>query len=99
MNKFIVLASALMLSVSAQANEAQQFCRQMAESSTSSLYMMWRANMDRAEIRRAFSAELRHRPDLQEVMTTIIDGTYLMYHRGIDEKSAAQRILDNCHKF
>lgn len=97
MNKLVGLVSVLLLSTPVQANENVTFCKTIAER-TPDFYTMWRADMNRAEIQRVFSRQLRGHPDKQEIMRIIIDGTYLAYHRGIDAVTATEVIWTGCEK-
>lgn len=98
MKKILVIAALLAFSTSVQAqSEEQKLCLGLVEH-TESMYTMWRAGMDPADIIRSLRASMGNNESFKEVISLVVTANVLHYHRGTDVVSAKKQIAHGCRE-
>lgn len=95
--KKLLLVGLLLLSANTQAEDMthQEFCISLAES-TEAFYTIWRSGMTPKDIKPALTAQAQHMPVAREIISQVIDSTYLGYLHGMDAEWTKSTLIKAC---
>lgn len=95
--KKLLLVGLLLFSANAQADEMthKEFCISMAEN-TEAFYTIWRSGMTPKDVKPALTAQAGNMPVAREIISQIIDATYLAYLNGMDAGWTESNLKKGC---